>query len=73
MTTALTQGPNKGETMPNETPSGLLSQPIKVINVGLDGFAKDLADKGVPVLQVQWTPPAGGDPKLAELLSKLGL
>jgi FdrA protein len=63
----------KGETMSNETPNGLLSQPIKVINVGLEGFAKELASQSVPVLQVQWTPPAGGDPKLAELLSKLGL
>ncbi|MEM7041395.1 MAG: hypothetical protein AAF543_01160 [Pseudomonadota bacterium] len=53
--------------------NGLLTQPIKVINVGLEGFAKELADRDVPVVQVQWSPPAGGDPKLAELLSKLGL
>lgn len=59
--------------MSDETPNGLLSQPIKVINIGLEGFAKELSDQGVPVLQVQWTPPAGGNPKLADLLSKLGL
>ena len=59
--------------MPDETPNGLLSQPIKVINVGLEGFANELSDQGIPVLQVKWTPPAGGDAKLAELLSKLGL
>lgn len=59
--------------MPDQTRSSLLHQPIRVINVGLEGFAKELADRDVPVLQVQWSPPAGGDPKLAELLSKLGL
>ncbi|MGI9507865.1 MAG: hypothetical protein ACR2QJ_00780 [Geminicoccaceae bacterium] len=59
--------------MSDETRSSLLSQPVKVINVGLEGFAKELADQGVSTVQVQWTPPAGGDPKLAELLSKLGL
>jgi FdrA protein len=59
--------------MSEETPKGLLTQPIKVINVGLEGFANELAGQNVPVLQVQWTPPAGGNPKLAELLSKLGL
>lgn len=59
--------------MSDETRKSLLDQPIKVINVGLEGFAKELADQGVPTVQVQWTPPAGGDAKLAELLSKLGL
>jgi len=50
----------------------LLKQRIKVINVGLEGFAKELTAQDVPVVHVQWTPPAGGDPKLADLLSKLG-
>ncbi|MGI9416377.1 MAG: hypothetical protein ACR2RA_00925 [Geminicoccaceae bacterium] len=59
--------------MTDETRSGLLDRPIKVINVGLEGFATELADRNVPVQHVQWSPPAGGDPKLAELLSKLGL
>lgn len=59
--------------MSDETRKSLLEQPIKVINVGLEGFAKELSAQGVPTVQVQWTPPAGGDAKLAELLSKLGL
>ncbi len=62
-----------GKTMSEETPNSLLDRPIKVINVGLEGFSRELAQQGVPVVQVQWSPPAGGDPKLAELLSKLGL
>jgi len=59
--------------MSEEARGGLLERPIKVINVGLDGFAKELAGRDVPVVQVQWSPPAGGDLKLADLLSKLGL
>ncbi len=50
----------------------LLTAPLKIINVGLEGFAQDLERQGVAVVQVDWRPPAGGDPKLADLLSKLG-
>jgi FdrA protein len=50
----------------------LLDEPLKVINIGLEGFAEDLSSQGVAVVQVDWAPPAGGDPKLARLLSKLG-
>ena len=50
----------------------LLEEPLKVVNVGLEGFARELKQQGVEVVQVDWAPPAGGDPKLADLLSKLG-
>lgn len=50
----------------------LLENPVEVINIGLEGFAKELMEQGVRVTHVDWTPPAGGDPKLADLLSKLG-
>ena len=50
----------------------LLEKPLKVINIGLEGFAEELKQQGVETVQVDWTPPAGGDPKLANLLSKLG-
>ena len=50
----------------------LLGQPLRVINVGLERFAEDLAQHGTTVQQVQWVPPAGGDARLADLLSKLG-
>ncbi len=49
-----------------------LKTPVKVVNIGLEGFAKELEQQGVTVVQVDWAPPAGGDPKLADLLSKLG-
>jgi len=50
----------------------LLDAPLKVVNIGLEGFASELDAQGVEVIQVDWAPPAGGDPKLADLLSKLG-
>ena len=49
----------------------LLAGELKVINVGLEGFAETLQGLGVPVVQVDWRPPAGGDPRLAGLLAKL--
>ena len=50
----------------------LLDQPLRVINVGLERFAEDLAAHGTTVQQVHWVPPAGGDARLADLLSKVG-
>lgn len=50
----------------------LLKGPLKVVNIGLDGFADELKAQGVEVVIVDWSPPAGGDPKLAVLLSKMG-
>ena len=50
----------------------LLPIPLKVVNIGLPSFADDLAGAGVPVIQVTWSPPAGGDPEIAEIASKLG-
>ena len=50
--------------------NAILAKP-KVINIGLEIFAKELTSQGFDVVQVDWTPPAGGDPELAILLSKL--
>ena len=52
--------------------ASLLDAPPRVINVGLERFAEDLAAQGVAVRHVQWAPPAGGDARLADLLAKLG-
>src|SRR5688572_6562585 len=43
----------------------LLSGPVRVVNIGLSGFARDLAANGAAVAQVDWAPPK------AELLSAL--
>jgi hypothetical protein len=45
--------------------------PPRVVNVGLDLFALALARLDVPVVHVDWRPPAGGDPRLAALLARL--
>jgi FdrA protein len=50
----------------------LLDEPMQIVNLGLEEFARDLEVRGVAVVHVDWTPPAGVDPKLADLLSKLG-
>ena len=54
----------------NKNTHPILTEP-KVINVGLELFAKELTSQGFDVTHVDWTPPAGGDPDLASLLSKL--
>lgn len=51
----------------------LLTNDLTVVNVGLEGFVKDLQDCGITVVHVDWAPPAGGDPKMASLLAKLGV
>ncbi|WP_157019118.1 hypothetical protein [Mesorhizobium xinjiangense] len=51
----------------------LLANRVKVINVGLEGFVGELRACGIEVTHVDWRPPAGGDPKMAALLAKLGV
>ena len=60
------------KTTTDKRPASLLEAPPRVINVGLERFAEDLAAQSVAVQHVQWSPPAGGNARLAELLSKLG-
>lgn len=49
----------------------LLHAPLVVINLGLKEFAENLEEQGVEVVQVDWTPPAGGDKEMLELLDQL--
>ena len=49
----------------------LFGSEIRVINVGLEGFALDIDRRGVAVIHVDWAPPAGGDPRRAALLADL--
>ena len=48
-----------------------LAAPLRVIHVGLEAFAEDLAVAGALAVAVDWRPPAGGDPGLAALLAAL--
>ena len=51
--------------------TALLSAPPRVINIGLELFAENLARQGAQVVHVRWSPPAGGNSQLASLLAKL--
>ena len=48
-----------------------LEQPMSVINIGLESFAEDLKKMDIPVIQMDWKPPAGGDMRLVDLLDSL--
>jgi hypothetical protein len=48
-----------------------LQAPLRVINVGLELFAEGLRAQDVPVVQVAWRPPAGGNARLAALLGRM--
>ena len=50
----------------------LLDGPVAAVNVGLAQFARTLEGEGVAAVQVDWSPPAGGDARLIDLLDKLG-
>lgn len=54
-----------------EAISKLLAGPVVVINLGLKKFAENLEEQDVEVVHVDWTPPAGGDQELIDLLDRL--
>jgi FdrA protein len=55
----------------HSAPNTLLAAPPRVINIGLELFAANLASQGAKVVHVRWGPPAGGNARLASLLAKL--
>ena len=52
-------------------PGNLLNGPLAAINVGVQDFGEALEEQGVPVIYVDWAPPAGGDQEIIELLDLL--
>ena len=48
----------------------LLSEPLQAINIGLEVFGESLEAQDVPVVHVDWRPPAG-DARIAALLARL--
>lgn len=48
-----------------------LDKELMAINVGLESFAEDLVKQEVPVVHVEWKPPAGGNEKLAAILERM--
>lgn len=53
------------------TVNELFKSQLKVANVGLESFYTSVQSQNTPAVQVDWKPPAGGNVRLAELLSKL--
>jgi FdrA protein len=49
----------------------VLHQPLAAINVGLESFTESLMAQDVPVIQVDWRPPAGGNEKLMAILERM--
>lgn len=49
----------------------LLQQRPVFVNVGVRDFGDSLRLAGYEVVHVDWSPPAGGDPRIAELLDEL--
>ena len=56
---------------PQASANGHVSSAFAAINVGLDSFTDSLRDQNAEVVHVDWRPPAGGDEKLANLLTRL--
>jgi FdrA protein len=49
----------------------LLNDPIIAINVGVQDFGEVLEQQQVRVIYVDWSPPAGGDQPMIDLLDEL--
>ena len=49
----------------------LLDRGPVVINLGVQDFAESLEAQDVEVVHVEWTPPAGGDQEMIDLLDQL--
>lgn len=51
--------------------SELFREKLAVVNIGVPLFFNDLEKQGHEAVQVDWTPPAGGDPRLIAALKRL--
>jgi len=49
----------------------LLNAPPVAINVGVQDFGEALEQQDAQVIYVEWTPPAGGDQEMIDLLDAL--
>jgi FdrA protein len=60
-------------TAPTMKPIDLtvLQNPLEAINIGLESFCENLKVQGVPAIQVDWRPPAGGNEKLMGILARM--
>jgi hypothetical protein len=57
--------------MTGEKINALLQKPIIAVNIGLESFAQSLQEQDVEVVHLSWTPPAGGDQEMMDILDSL--
>lgn len=57
--------------MYQEPTASLFTDTLHVVNLGLSSFADTLRDNHVHVIDVDWRPPAGGDPALIRIIDAL--
>jgi FdrA protein len=63
-------GVEAGDKAPPVSLESLMSS-VAAINIGLETFYDSLSEQGAEVVQVDWRPPAGGDERLMDILSKM--
>jgi len=51
--------------------SDIFDKPLIVINIGVRKFAESLSEQEIDVIHIDWTPPAGGDEEMIDLLNEL--
>lgn len=66
-----TKSDKKFDLSVSEDIASLVSERPRVINVGLKGFTGALADTGTQFVQYDWRPVAGGNARMAKILSLL--
>jgi len=49
----------------------LFKSKLSIINVGIEKLVEHLSDYDVDMIQVDWKPPAGGDPEILKKLRNL--
>lgn len=49
----------------------IFNENLIVINIGIESFFDSMKDQNIPVVHVEWKPPAGGNEKLMDILEKL--
>jgi FdrA protein len=60
-----------GPARPAAEEGPLLDGPCRVVNIGLRGFYDTVRAVGAPGIHVDWRPPLGGDPALANRLAEI--
>jgi len=51
--------------------TSLLTRDLQVINIGLTQFMEALEVQDIPVVHIQWSPPAENDEEIQNLLDSL--